>query len=56
MALPKEQAVLALAAELGSGAGGDDGTERSLGMLGSFADSQLLFLRLARCPSSLDNF
>lgn len=56
MALPEEQAVLALAAELGNGAGGEDGIERSLGMLGCFADPQLLFLRPVRCPSSLDNF
>lgn len=56
MALPKEQALLALAAELGNGAGGADGTRQSLGMLGSFADSQLLSLRPVRCPSSLDNF
>lgn len=56
MALPEEQAVLALAAELGNGAGGADGTRRSLSMLGSFADSQLLSLRPARCPSSLDDF
>lgn len=28
----------------------------SLGMLGSFSDSQLLFLRPVICPSSLDNF
>lgn len=56
MALPEEQAVLALAAELGNGAGGEDGTEQALGMLGSFADPQLLFLRPVRCPTSLDDF